>query len=229
MTPAKPLRKARLRDQAYDAFTRRLLDEDIRPGQFVTQRELVELTGFSLGAIRELIPKLEADGLITTLPQRGLQVSPLDLDLVRNAFQLRLFLERDAAALYAANASDAELARLRAGHERVMEAARKSASKTGGQGVDQDVVDEAQRIDWDLHDTIIDSLGNDIISNIYRVNSIKIRLIGRRETRLNQRLVLPVMEDHMRIVAAFEARDPHLAATEIGRHIQAARDRALEV
>ncbi|MDH3743372.1 MAG: GntR family transcriptional regulator, partial [Hyphomicrobiales bacterium] len=84
----------RLREQAYDRFTEQLFEKSIVPGQFVSQRELVALTGLPLGAIRELIPRLEADGLITVIPQRGMQIATVDLNLIRNAFQLRLFLER---------------------------------------------------------------------------------------------------------------------------------------
>ena len=61
----------RLRDHAYSSFTEKLLSRDIQPGQIVSQRELVELTGMPLGAIREMIPRLEADGLIRTVPKRG--------------------------------------------------------------------------------------------------------------------------------------------------------------
>ena len=85
--------RLKLRDKAYDSFTERLLNREIKPGQFVSQRELVEMTGITLGAIRELIPRLEAEGLITTVPQRGMQVAHVDLSLIRNAFQFRLFLE----------------------------------------------------------------------------------------------------------------------------------------
>lgn len=45
-----------LRDQAYTAFTEQLLARQILLGQFVSQRELVNLTGMPLGAIREMIP-----------------------------------------------------------------------------------------------------------------------------------------------------------------------------
>ena len=61
----QPLRQSR-RSEAYDSFTEHLLARNIRPGQFISQRELVEITGMPLGAIRELIPRLETDGLITT-------------------------------------------------------------------------------------------------------------------------------------------------------------------
>ena len=78
----------RLRDHAYSSFTEKLLEHDVRPGQIVSQRELVELTGMPIGAIREMIPRLEADGLIRTVPKRGLQIMTIDLALIRNAFQL---------------------------------------------------------------------------------------------------------------------------------------------
>jgi DNA-binding GntR family transcriptional regulator len=98
-----------LREKAYDSFTRRLLAREIRAGQFISQRELVEITG---------------------LPQRG--ITP----------------------------------------KRIA---------------------EAQDTDWDLHASIVDSLGNAIISDAYRVNSIKIRLIRQQQTRLNDGVVIPTM------------------------------------
>ena len=66
--------QAKLRDQAYASFTQHLRDHELQPGQFISQRELVALTGHPLGAIRELIPRLEAEGLIRTVPQRGLSL-----------------------------------------------------------------------------------------------------------------------------------------------------------
>ena len=39
----------------------------------------MEMTGSTLGSIREAIPRLEADGLLQTLPKRGLMVPSLDV------------------------------------------------------------------------------------------------------------------------------------------------------
>ena len=209
----------KLREQAYEKFTEHLLKREIRPGQFVTQRELVAITGMPLGAIRELIPRLEVDGLIVTVPQRGMQVAHVDLTLVRNAFQFRLFLEREAMATFVETADDAEIARLRRNHEEVLEAAER--------GVDEELVARAQAVDWDLHDTIIDALGNQIISSAYRVNSIKIRLIRQQATALSDMLLRPVMEDHLGIVRAMEARDAEAATRLLAEHITNARNRAM--
>ena len=219
MPSAVPNKVVKLRDRAYESFTSRLLARDIRAGQFISQRELAEMTGLSLGAIRELIPRLEGDGLIKTVPQRGMQVCHVDMELVRNAFQFRLFLEREAAALFAVNASDDVLAQMRANHEAIIRRAERQTTPA--------VVADAQCVDYAMHDAVIDSLGNAIISNVYRVNMIKIRLIRQERTRLEPGLVVPVMREHLGIIDAFESRNPERAAAAIGAHIMNARARAL--
>jgi DNA-binding GntR family transcriptional regulator len=211
----------KLRERAYDAFKQHLLARDIRPGQFVSQRELVELTGLPLGAIRELVPRLEAEGLIRTVPQRGMQIAHIDLQLIRDAFQFRLFMEKEAVLEFTRTASDAEVARIRREHEGIVRRAER--------GITPELVADAQRVDWGLHDTIIDALGNAIISNAYRINSIKIRLIRQERTRIFDSNLLSVMREHMRIVDALQARDPEAAAEALAAHIASSASRATQI
>ena len=70
-----------------------------------------------------------------------------------------------------------------------------------------ELVADAQAVDWGLHDTIIDALENKIIGQVYRVNSIKIRLIRQELTRIDGSLVLPVMREHLAIIEQLVARD----------------------
>ena len=108
-----------LRARAYESFRQQIVQANIRAGQFISQRELVALTGQPLGAIRELIPRLEAEGLIVTVPQRGMQVAHVDLSLIRNAFQFRLILEREAVAAFTQGASEALIERLASAHDTI--------------------------------------------------------------------------------------------------------------
>ncbi len=209
----------KLRDQAYQRFTHGLLAREIRAGQFVSQRELVRMTGMPLGAIRELIPRLEADGLIRTVPQRGMQVAQVDVRLIRDAFGFRMMIEREAAAQFAMRAPDEAFRRLRDDHEAVLAAAAK--------GVTPALVARAQGVDDGMHATIVDALGNEIVSNAWRVNQLKIRLIRQSETRLDADLVAPVMRVHLGVIDAIATRDPKRAAEAIESHIAASRDRAL--
>lgn len=209
----------KLREHAYINFTDRLLAGEIQPGQFVSQRELVDLTGFPLGAIRELVPRLEADGLIKTVPQRGMQVAHIDLQLIDNAFQLRLFLEREAVMAFTRSVSDQTMTRIRRDHEAALEEAK--------QKVTPDLLDRAQDVDWGLHDLLIDRLDNPLIANVYRVNSIKIRLIRKERTRITSKVLISVLQEHVSILGAIESRDPDRAATAIESHIKSAKARAL--
>ncbi|MBC8793005.1 MAG: GntR family transcriptional regulator [Tagaea sp. CACIAM 22H2] len=209
----------KLRERAYAAFTDRLLAREIVPGQFVSQRELVEITGLPLGAIRELVPRLEAEGLIVTIPQRGMQVAHVDLSLIRNAFQFRLMMEREAVEVFVREAPDSEIGRLLEAHEKVIKDAKKK--------ITPDVIRRAQIVDWDMHDTIVDFLGNEIVSSAYRVNSIKIRLIRQAEVRLDPSRVETVMREHLEIVRRMAARDIDGARNALAAHIQDAKNRAM--
>lgn len=210
-----------LRERAYDAFTQQLLSQEIRPGQFVSQRELVEITGFPLGAIRELVPRLEAEGLIVTVPQRGMQIMQVDLSLIRNAFQFRLILEREAVAAFTQTAGDDAIAGMEATHAAVLAEAERGAGTA--------LVAQAQQVDRHFHESVIDHLGNDIISQAYRVNWIKVRLIRHAETSLHDELVVPVMNEHLAIIRAMRARNATGAVAAAASHIASARTRALRL
>ncbi|MEV4605128.1 GntR family transcriptional regulator [Neorhizobium sp. LMR1-1-1.1] len=210
-----------LREKAYESFTRHLLARDVRPGQFVSQRHLVELTGLTLGAIRELIPRLEAEGLIKTVPQRGLQIAHIDLNLIREAFQLRLFLEKEAVALFVQTASDDAVEKLIRQHREISD-----AIAAGNETPELDA--HAQAVDWGMHDAFVAALDNAIIWNVYRVNSIKMRLINQERFRINGR-VAPVMGEHMAVLEAIKCRSADGAVEALVKHIGHARDRALRL
>jgi len=217
---ATPLEEAPvLRLQAYEGFKQQLLDSNLRPGEFVSQRKLCALLGLPLGAIREVIPRLEAEGLIKTVPQRGLQIANVDLKLVKNAFQLRLILEREGAQRYGETVTDAELDALAAKYRSIVDRSKRDVTR--------ELLDEAQAADWGLHDRMIDSLGNEIISQLYRVNMLRIKLIRLDRVVLTPEALLPAMNEHLELVAALRTRRPREIAAAIERHLTSARDRAL--
>ncbi len=219
--PAVSHEALKLREQAYVGYTRSLLANEIKPGQFITQRELVAITGLPLGAIRELVPRLEAEGLIRTAPHRGMQVPQVDINLVRNAFQFRLFLEEAAVRVFARSAPAELIAAIRRRHEAVL--ARRDS------GEDSGLMEEAEATDLMLHEAVIDHLGNEIVSNAYRVNWIKIKLIRLAETRLYVTMIPQVMGEHMKIIEAVERRDEEAAARAMADHIGIARQRAVSI
>ena len=210
------------RQIAYERFRDQIVEARLRPGQFVSQRELVRLLDMSLAAVREMVPRLEAAGLIVTVPKRGLQVAPVNMKLIRNAFQVRLMVEREAVRHFVHSASDDELDAIEAEHKSILK--RATAGKPDAR-LDVD----AQAVDWGLHDRMVDAMGNEILSEIYRVNSLHVRLIRLDAQQVRERRVVPAMEEHLRFLKQLRARDETSAVKAIEEHIDRSRQRVLDV
>lgn len=211
----------KLRDKAYERFTQKLLSSEIRPGQFLSQRELVTMTGIPLGAIRELIPRLEGDSLVETVPQRGMQVTNIDLKLVRNVFQLWMIIEKAAAGHFVEYASDQAIDALATAHERILEKAEEQ--------IDSKLLEEAGRIDWRLHDAFIESLGNELLSNTYRVNRLKVCLIELETIAHYPRAVIMSLREHMPILEALRARNRDRVTAAVEAHLESSLHRAMGI
>jgi DNA-binding GntR family transcriptional regulator len=130
-------------------------------------------------------------------------------------------LEREAVADFARTAPVSVIAEQLAQHRETAAEAERGVSPT--------LLQRAQAMDWGLHDMMIDHLGNEIISNAYRVNSIKIRLIISERTRMLPDLVASVMAEHLPILEAAARRDVAGAVAAMEAHVASARARALQV
>lgn len=211
------------RVRAYQGFTQQIVSGAILPGQFISQRELMTLLDMPLGAVREMIPRLEAGGLIKTVPQRGLQIAHVDLKLIRNAFQVRSMIEREAVLAFVQSASDAELAAIEAAHQQILARANKAST------TDAQLLDDAQALDWGLHDRMVDALGNEIVSDLYRVNSLRVRLIKLEQSVITPAILIPAMQEHLCFIAALRERNAAQAAALLDAHINSARSRVMNV
>ena len=209
------------RAEAYERFCEQLRGARLRPGQFVSQRELVEMLHMPLGAVRELIPRLEAAGLLLTVPKRGLQIAPVDLKLIRNAFQVRSMVEREAIVHFSQVVTPAELDALEAEHLCMLARAQSAVP-------DLQLDHDAQQLDWGLHDRMVDAMGNEILSEIYRVNSLHVRLIGLDTSQIASERVVPAMQEHLGFLTALRQRDATGAVAALMQHIGSSRQRVVD-
>jgi len=208
------------RSRAYQGFRQQIIDARIRPGQFVSQRELVELLQMPLGAVRELIPRLEAAGLIKTVPQRGLQIASVDMKLIRNAWQVRAMVEREAVVNFARVASADIIQQLIDQHEAILTRAMKPLP-------DDDLERDAQAVDWGLHDLMVDAIGNEILTEIYRVNSLHVRLIRYDADSMRPVQVVPAMREHLEFLRALADGNGEGALAQMMAHIEQSKHRVL--
>jgi DNA-binding GntR family transcriptional regulator len=210
-----------VKQAAYERFRQALFDGRLRPGQFVSQRELVALLGLSIGALRELLPRLQFEGLLNVMPQRGIQITQIDLPMIRQAFQMRIALEREAVLTAVRKLDDTVLDEQEALHRAIVEEVRSNPSPG--------LFERGQQVDDGFHNLLIAGTQNDLLIQAYAVNAIRIRLIKLDRISLSATVLPAAFSDHLAIIAAIRSRDPHAATDAMDRHIMNARERALEL
>jgi DNA-binding GntR family transcriptional regulator len=204
-----------LRVQAYESFKQRILSGEVKAGQFVTQRELADLAGVSLAAACEAIQRLEFESLLKVFPQRGIQIPDVSVSLIREAYQLRMIYEEVAIRVFAAEAPQALIQDLL---DRAAAAAELSKRK-----LTPPLRAQAVEADWAMHDAIIDSIGNSLLSQAYRINAARIRLI--RVTNVFSDARLPeVFTEHATILEACRRRDVAAAVHALRSHVETSED-----
>ena len=204
----------------YQAFQVALLDGRLRPGQLASQKELGAMLGLSVGALREILPRLQAEGLVNVQPKRGIQIPAIDLPMIRNAFQMRAALEREAVLHAVRKLPDEALLAQRAAHEAVLE----GLSQRDGATVPQ----EGQNVDAGLHNLLIENTENALLQQAYEINNIRIRLIKLDRIKLTLATLPEAFADHLAIIDAILMRDATKAAAAMDQHIANARTRAME-
>lgn len=203
-----------LRQAAYEAIENLLKDGLLRPGQIVSQRGLVKLTGLTLGAVREAVPRLEAEGLLQTVPQRGLLVPSLDVDFVRDAYQVRRMVELAAVPSAIEQMPAAAVEDLIRWHLDLRERIERDGGADGSQ-----VAEELQRRDWTMHEGFVATMGNRLMNNIFRVTTIKIRMAVQSRIRVTPYNALRVIGEHLAILEPLARRDAAAMAAGLARHI----------
>jgi DNA-binding GntR family transcriptional regulator len=91
----------RASERAYRALRAEIVRWDLAPGAALGEVELAERLQMSRTPIREALARLVADGLAVAVGGRGLEVAPMDLDDVRELYEVRQALEAQAARLAA--------------------------------------------------------------------------------------------------------------------------------
>lgn len=107
-------RHAPIREQVASILRAAILDRRLQPGQLLVERQLCELTNASRPSVREALRQLEAEGLVESQNGRGTVVSVTSPEVAKQVYQVRAELEGLAAELFALNASEEQLGRLRA-------------------------------------------------------------------------------------------------------------------
>lgn len=210
----EPLQRAdrRLVNEVHERLREMIASGEFTPDTRLYQERLAASLAVSRTPLREALLRLEREGLVYTVPGRGMFVRNFTPEQAADLYQLRDVLEPLAARLACERASDEQMARLEAiqrQHER---------------DYPVDVV-EAFRGNFDLHTSLVAPCPNhrlcEFLRDIWGQNSAL--LIFGYYTH-NVGAVSTMVTEHRAIVDAFVQRDAPTVERLLRQHIQDASE-----
>lgn len=208
---------APLREQVVEVLREAILDFRLKPGQRLIERELIEQIGVSRTTIREVLRQLAAEGLVTTIPQKGAVVVVPSPEEAAELYDVRLVLEAAAVERFVKNASPAQVRALR---DAVDEMERVSA-------VESEDVRAVLRANDEFYAVLLEGAGNRTFHTLLAGVQARVRVL--RASSLSQpgRPAAAVAELRG-IVEAIEAGDATLAARITADHLELAERAGLQ-
>jgi DNA-binding GntR family transcriptional regulator len=203
-----------LSERAYYSIKEAIVTFKVRPGEILTTGGLAEQLNISRTPVREALLRLQLDGLVTLLPQKGAEVNNITADDIREIYELRIILESYATEVAVTKLTDADLSNL----ESIMQTAE-DAFQRGERKFASDTARE-------LHNILIAKVNNqrmrkllDELDDHYkRIRLVSTLIPGRLEKSFEQ---------HKVIVAALKARDSAGSEKAMADHLISVRDETL--
>jgi DNA-binding GntR family transcriptional regulator len=197
-----------LKDKVYEALKSAITSMEIYTGEEpprLDERRLGEELGVSRTPVREALARLEHEGLVETLPRRGVFVVRKSKAELIEIVHVWAALEGMAARLATERAEDGEIAELR------------NLFSVSGNGGAQANIDEYSDKNIRFHQAIIRLAKSSMLSELtdalfVHMRAIRAKTIGERD-RASRSII-----DHIHIIDAIEARDAGLAERLVREH-----------
>lgn len=194
--------------KVYHILKKRIIEEDLKPGEKILEVNIAEQLGVSRTPIREALRELAAEGFVKMIPNQRMVVSNVSIEDIKEVLQVRILLEGFAAPIAAKKINKGEIKKL----EKIIEKMNISVSK-------DDAV-AYSNLNGEFHNLILKVCGNKrfikICANLsgsdYR---FRIRALRDNSERLKYSL-----KEHQEIVDALKKKDSEQAGSRSKKHIE---------
>ena len=203
---------APLREQVIAALRTAILDFQLRPGQRLVERELIEQLGVSRTTIRELT----SEGLVTVVPQRGAIVAAPSLAEAEDLYEIRAVLESLLVERFVERATDEQI-------ERMVQSVEEFARITEGTNDIRVTLDAKDG----FYEALIEGAASPVLTNIIESLQARVRLL--RATSMGEPGRSTEVTAELRLVAdAAKRRQAVEASMACAQHVRNAAKTALK-
>lgn len=192
-----------LRDETVDELRRLILSGEVEPGERLSELSISERLGVSRIPVREAFRRLEAEGLLQSIPRRGVRVVELDGNELAVVREVRMALEVIAVNKTVQRNDPDVMASLRSSLER----GRKASEEN-----DREVL---SALNEEFHELLAEGSGSRFLSETLRaVRNQAHHLVGGVSAAVG-----PSWDEHAAIIRATVEGDAELASMLMRRHL----------
>lgn len=204
LPPASPSR-GNVTSYVTDALRDAIVRLDLAPGEVLDKGAICERLGVSRFPVSEALARLQAEGLVDILPQRGSTVSLVRIADVLEYMVIRKALESEAVRIVVSNPAPGLVEQL----QRNMSYQRAAAEIDDNDGFHQR--------DLEFHHLILGAMRFIKIKVV--IENARANLDRARRLILNPRRLSVTIAEHQAILDGIIAGDPLAAAAALRRHI----------
>jgi DNA-binding GntR family transcriptional regulator len=211
--PESRLQRLTLKEQAYRSLRDMIASHRFSSGKWINLELLTKELGVSRTPIHQAMKQLEQEGLVTHVPNQGIRMAVMTLEMAQDLYQVREVLEGLAAALASQNMDKETVGQMK--HILAEQASIIRRKDLLAYSVS----------DFKFHQHIYDSCGNWMLKE--QLDIIKSRS---RPLVCNVSPILPdLYSDHQQVVESFAKRDSFQAEQVMRRHNRRMREAIAEV
>lgn len=195
----------RLSDKAHHLIRHKIITLELPPLSAIDEQALMQDLQLGRTPIREALQRLAAEGLVLSIPRRGMFVAEISITDLQKIFELRVVLEGLCARLAAQRATPEQIAQI----ESVLRELDHVAERD---------VQALMSIDERFHDLLYQAADNEFLaSTLTRLHALSCRLWYLVLDRLDG--VRGAMEQHVDIADAIKAKEADRAEALIQQHV----------
>lgn len=215
-TPQRLIENPNLRDQIYGILKRMIVRREIAPGEKISEEKLARRIGVSRTPVREVLCRLEREGIVENIPRRGAFVVRQSRETIEEILQVREVLEGLVVRLVAPVVEESTLQRL-----------DDCFTKVSTSPEQENQIIEYSDADVEFHAILQDACPNMTLRNMMEMVNAHLQMIRLRTVVLPGR-AKQSFQEHRKIIDAIVRRDAERAEALMREHIANVRRAAME-
>jgi DNA-binding GntR family transcriptional regulator len=190
---------------AYATIRDRIINLTLKPGEKISEKELADEFSISRTPIREAMIRLQYDGFVDILAQRGTYVTPIKKDTVMAAHYARSTLECALIQDAAKACTEQHINDLKHNLEEQEAACRRKTYL------------DIERLDEEMHAKIAEAAGYSAVWDV--IYPVRLHINRVRMLFLEEQRIPFIISEHANLIRALEARDPAQALHAMQTHL----------